>query len=568
MAIQRSKIALNAAHFPLVSTKGSRAVFVPGLDSAPRTPRTFMGTEDSADYNMAQCLYMENVIPLSEGYRSAVLTQSIASLGVSTMDQAIILRDDIENPTLYVPGHGANFTYREGLATWITQPASAIWPTAPDAGSTYDFATAPVTSATVNGMTFICYARVRGATADYSIHYWDAAAYSITEGYTKLANVPFAAGTIDGIAASNGYLIMWSGLKVAWARYNISTNLFDFSRYADGAYTGNGVTVPEDVRGVITAISRLPGGFIVFTTRNAVSATYNAANEISPWIFKEVANAGGVESEEQLSNITSLGTLYAYTTSGLQKLSLNSAESVYPAVSDFLTGRTIERYTSGELVRMEYNADLRSKLTVVGNRYLVISYGSPYQSQYEYAIVIDLFLHRFGKLKVTHVDAFEFSSRSDIYGATYGDLSIVSYTDMTATPYAEGVVYGKEVTYAPHLLSFLQTDGTVLIANWSYDARPASDAGVLIIGRVQLTRARNTQLMRIELEGPEAATVRIVPSYDGFTLAAPITATPVVTAPNYLIVGTLLDCKNFNIEITGTFALTSLIFEGMPSGQI
>lgn len=39
MAIQRFKIALNNALFPLVSTKAQRAVFVPGLDSAPRTPR-------------------------------------------------------------------------------------------------------------------------------------------------------------------------------------------------------------------------------------------------------------------------------------------------------------------------------------------------------------------------------------------------------------------------------------------------------------------------------------------------------------------------------------------------
>ena len=57
MAIQRFKVSLNAARFPLVSTKGQRAVFIPGLDSAPRTPRTFMGSNESVDYDTPQVLY-------------------------------------------------------------------------------------------------------------------------------------------------------------------------------------------------------------------------------------------------------------------------------------------------------------------------------------------------------------------------------------------------------------------------------------------------------------------------------------------------------------------------------
>ena len=56
MAVQRFKVALNNALFPLVSTKAQRAAFVPGLDAAPRTPRIFMGEDESVDYNLSQVI--------------------------------------------------------------------------------------------------------------------------------------------------------------------------------------------------------------------------------------------------------------------------------------------------------------------------------------------------------------------------------------------------------------------------------------------------------------------------------------------------------------------------------
>lgn len=78
MAIQRFKVALNNALFPLVSTKAQRAAFVPGLDAAPRTPRIFMGEDESVDYNLSQVIYAENVMPVAEGIHSVGYRQLIA----------------------------------------------------------------------------------------------------------------------------------------------------------------------------------------------------------------------------------------------------------------------------------------------------------------------------------------------------------------------------------------------------------------------------------------------------------------------------------------------------------
>lgn len=572
MALQRSKIALNAARFPLVSTKGSRAVFVPGLDSAPRTPRTYMGDEASADYNMPQVLYMENVMPLAEGLRSVGLSTDIAAHSVSTwFDQAIMLRDSIEQASLFVPADGYNYIYNYTTNAWVSHPVNGVWGEDPSVSSTNTYATATVTSASVEGYTFVCYSRMLGGTTntDNSIIVWNETTSTFAKGSTILDNVPFAAGEIDGVAASNGNLIIWSGLEVAWAPFNGTK--FDFSAYANNDYTGAGVQTPQDVRGVITAIGNLPGGFVMFTTKNAVAAAYHANNISSPWAFREVSGGGGVEGPEQVVAESGMGALYAYTTAGLQKLSLNSAELIHPAISDFIAGRQIERAAgvggSFSLTSTEYAEDLRVKLATIGERYLVVSYGPPGQN-FEYALVVDFALQRWGKIRVNHVDAFAYSRGILTTGITYADAATLTYASQAAVTYDSTSQTTDATATAPHMLAFLTNTGAVTVANWAYDTRAATDTGIALIGRVQLSRSRNTQLNRIEIEGPEAATVTVYPSYNGYALAAGVAPVVVDSSPGYLCVGTGIDCKNFNIGVFGTFALTTMIFEALPSGQI
>ena len=110
MAIQRFKVALNNARYPLMSTKAQRAVFVPGLDSAPRTPRIFMGADESIDHNMAQVIYAENVMPSSEGIRSVGYRQLIAPSVNDDFDSIFALRDADENTVLYSPAAQAPAT--------------------------------------------------------------------------------------------------------------------------------------------------------------------------------------------------------------------------------------------------------------------------------------------------------------------------------------------------------------------------------------------------------------------------------------------------------------------------
>lgn len=569
MAIQRFKLAVNSARFPLISTKASRSVYIPGLDSAPRTPRQFVGAEQATDYNVPQAIYMENVMPVAEGLRSVRFDSVIPATAVADFGTIFPLRDEKENIVLMSPAAGRNYVYEATTGLWKTESVEDIFDLTLDPASEHVPEISKVTYAYVDGKTFVCYSRLKSDDDDdMSIMMWDSVTLKLEPALHLLRNVPFATGTIDGISSSNGYLLIWSGLSVAWASFDGS--FFDYAPYANGAFTGSGNQIPEDVQGPITAIVSVSGGFLIFTTRNCVGASYHAQNTAAPWLFREVSGSGGVLSYEVLTVEGSLPAIYAYTTSGLQKISLNSAENLHPQVADFLTGRMIERYDAAtkKLTQASTGSDLACKLTNIGNRYLVISYG-PLSGFFEYALVWDLVLDRWGKMKVDHTDCFHYTYLPEASGVTYASLEATPYEDLDAVTYAQLLGNGVATTVpAQHSMGFLTSAGAVLVANWADDARTVADDAVVILGRIQLSRSRNTQINRVELDGAEVATVGLYPSYNGRTVEDYMPLTVVESAPGYLCAGTLADMKNFDLHIDGAFNLSSIIIEAMPTSQL
>jgi hypothetical protein len=161
-------------------------------------------------------------------------------------------------------------------------------------------ADAKVTYAYVDGKTFVCYSRLKSTTdVDMSIMQWNSATKSLDPATSIITNLPFPVGEIDGISSSSGYLLVWSGLTIAWAPFNGTA--FDFTIYANGNYTGAGYQIPEDVQGPITAIIGMSGGFVAFTTRNAVAGSYHSQTITAPWVFREIPDAGGVDNYEQVT---------------------------------------------------------------------------------------------------------------------------------------------------------------------------------------------------------------------------------------------------------------------------
>ena len=521
MSFDTFTAALNVDSFPFVTDLLPRPVLLTGLDVPPRVPRTDLGTFESKNPELAQHIYAQNVMPSSEGLMSVGYQQIIpAIVGQTHFDEAIVLRDVDENVFLFSPGHGNNFIYRADVGTWVSNnPIASL-----DENIL-------VTRAFVNGRTFVCY----GNTGVFE---YDTA----TNSFNEVTVVGMNKADIDGISASNNYLLAWNNIEIRWS------SLVDPLDLTPSIFTGAGFATPQDVRGPIRNIVPISGGFIAYTTRNAVAALYTN-NARAPFAFKEISNTGGIIHPEEISLEATLGFHYAFSSAGLQKITASNSEVVSVAATDFIAGRMIETFdtVTNTLTVEKLSTDLALKIAYVSNRYLVISYGkatSPHK-EFTHAIVLDTQLKRWGKLKVDHTDCFTYP-----YPSLIGQLSEVR---------------------AKQSMAFLQKDGTVLLCILDY--REMQDQGVLMLGRFQRTRGQAITLQTIEFENLTTAyppSVYLLLSDDGknYVSVQPLqllsngNTYKKYGAPSYSGSGAAprRTAKSFSALITGTFELSTAMF--------
>ena len=569
MSVQRFKVAVNAEMFPLLSPRHPRAVSIPGADSAPRTNSKFTGNDRSVDYNLAQVLFAENMMPQKHGVNSAGYLEVVAGSGtVSGINTVFSLRDDEENIVLYSPGNGTTgYLFSPGTGSWtaITY-ASIISPLVVTTQPTGE----NVSYAYVDGKTFVCFPRKVATTGeDVSILYWNPGTGTLELADTLIANLPFAAGTIDGVSSSNGYLLVWSGLQVAWTFFNGTA--FDFEPFANGEFTGAGSQIPEDIKGPITATISVPGGFLMFTTKNCIAAQYYAQNVVSPWLFREVQNAGGLDNYENMSIDSELEHVYAYTTSGMQKVNLHSADTIFPELTDFIVGGIYERYdyVQNLITTTPVPQKIYTKVAAIANRYIVLSYGHT-RNAYEFAFVYDMELERWGKLRVNHSDCLYYpDSQSGGFQLSYNDLEPNTYNDYETVAY-DDLAYEDEVEplIVQQNMGFVNPNGQVQIAVWLNPQITSTGSQVLKLGKMQLTRARNLQFNRVELEAyfGENPLVEVFPN--GRSNGYMETLTEVERIGDYYCGGTLVEGKNIELTLLGRYGLSSFIVEGVTGGSV
>jgi len=466
---------LNAAEFPFVSDFFQRPIVIPGLDQPPRLPKGYTGTFESANPELAQHYYCQNILPTSEGIQSVGYRQVIpaAPIPATDFDQVIVVRDADENNFLWAPARGKNYIYRADMPDWVSTNPFAGWP----ANKTI------VSRAYVNGRTFVQYEK-------HDMFEYDSTLNQIN----PVTLTGINAADIDVIGASNNYLIAVVGITVNWS------SLIDNTDFVPSIQTGAGAAIPQDMKGVARAVVPISGGFVIYTTKNAVVALYTN-NARAPFVFREISNAGGVPSPEQVSLEASLGYHYSWTTHGLQKISVTTAEVLSNAAMDFLAGRIWEEFNLAtlQLTIERLNVDLQVKISYISGRYLVISYGKPTDTApqtYTHALVYDLGLKRWGKLRVDHVDCFVYP---------YPNLP----GEITNPPAKQSV-------------GFLKTNGQIDLLVMDY--RERQDQGVLLLGRYQLVRQKMATYQSVELEGEHQAypsQVYLIISADGKTNDAP-----------------------------------------------
>jgi hypothetical protein len=235
--------------------------------------------------------------------------------------------------------------------------------------------------------------------------------------------------------------------------------------------TGAGGGAVESARGIINYCVPHTLGFIIGTADNCVAALYQN-NTRYPFQFRELVNSGGMTSLDLVTFDANTTNLYAYTTSGLQTISTAQTQTTMPEITDFISGRYFEDFddVTETFTTTVLSAAMKKKISVVSDRYLIISYGI---SELTHAIVYDLISKRYGKIKLTHAQAFTY------HLAAAGILE---------TP--------------KQSIAFLKKDGSVVTVDFSIGATDLN--GTMILGKYQYVRSRLIQLDQVFLESIRA----------------------------------------------------------------
>lgn len=489
---------LNAANFPFVSQHMGQSVIVRQQDSN-YVPAVSSKADEDKDVGIPQVYYCHNVTPTGAGFASVGYDQVTPATIKQDFLYVLPLRDETERRAFLGVCANGDFWVRDGddLAwRYITTFASAVGKL--------------VTTAFVAGVTYVYIA--------------NAACYRFVFGNDTFQSIElFGLDTsaILGIVANSGYLIVWSSTSIAWSS---TTDVTDF---VPSISTGAGGGSLEGARGAIVALVASVAGFIAYTTVNAVACSYSG-NSRFPFNFREIIGCGGLISPELAAVDGNNGVQYVYTTFGIQAVSFQQAQAVFPELTDFLAGEWFEDFNEAtQQFSLQQVNVLKKKLTLVAGRYLIVSYGI---TELTHAILYDIALKRFGKFKVTHVDC-------------------VDYNLPAADSYES----------AKRSIVFVQKTGRLLQVNTSYST---NQTGVLVLGKYQYLRQRMIQLDSIEVENVRQGaqfTVVLLTSINGSGTEVKSTPYLLDNSGEYRKYLTDKVGKNHSVVFIGAFSVVSLV---------
>lgn len=557
MAVNEISCNLSSSLFPFATELWGRSIIMPGLDE--NYNKTVFSTVDPGfEKTVAQVMYMHNVMPAVEGYQSVgfdtvIPTNPSASpsgafgsfaFGISgfgqspissfTYDKIFPIQAVSQNRFLFVPAGGLNFIYDGQVGTWRSVspfPANAV------------ANNVQVTTAFVQGQTYIYYSQ-------YGCFIYD----DVNKMLVEVTLIGLNKTDILGICAANGYMIAYDNVAVAWS------SLVNPTDFVPSLITGAGGGSVNDAKGAIIAGLQLSGGFVIYCQKNAVGASYTG-NSNFPFILAEIPGSGGITTIDKVSWHANMSTHVVMNSYGLQEISKNNSKAVYPEASDFLASKLFEDFDEDTLaLTSEYlDAPLNNKVTIVESRFLVLSYGKV-AGTYTHALVYDMTLKRWGKLKITHCACFEWNAPNQFGHITYGALAGTTYGQLLGTTYGQLNVATNPEVLPKKNMAFLQADGTVKLINFDFSEAVAD--GVFIIGKFQLRRRAFVQHqygMVETVNTGNAFDYYIMTSDDGKTLKPAVKAKLITRAAKTRMYARRKSGQSFAVMFIGQFNLQSYV---------
>lgn len=549
MPHQWARLNLAAAEFPFATPLWGRSIMIPGLDE--NYEKSIVSPRDqSKDKGVPQAFYMHNCMPTGTGYQAVGYdTQAAAfSPAVTDFDQAFPLQNSNLNHFVFVPAGGKNYVFDRDPNAW-----RSISPITPGT-----FVDPPmVTTAFVQGQTYVCYQR-------YGVFKYNEA----TKAMDPVAFTGLVTTAIDGICAANGYMIAWDQTAV----YNSSAT--NPTLFSPSLATGAAARGIQDAKGKIICCLSISGGFIIYCAENAVGATYTG-NINFPWAFLEIPKSGGITGPEQVSWQANEDVHYVWSSNGLQEYALKgAASSNYPELTQFITGQIFEDFNETTLTFSEtvLAVPLSTKLTIVEATYMVLSYGVV-EGVYTHALVLDLSLGRWGKVKLTHVDVFQWNTPNYYLGLPWSGLEPKTWADLEPLTWGDLGKIQTPVKKARKTVAFLQNDGTVKTMNFNVAETNDSGTvanGILILGKFQIARNYFIVTQQFDVENVTSGQsfgFYLLPSLDGKTFLPAVTPRLIRTSAKSRRYAHKLSAMNVSFVYTGAFYATSLLANFTQGGQ-
>jgi hypothetical protein len=435
---------LKAASFPFLSELFGKSVIVRGQDNNYVQGLAAKEALDSSA-GVPQIYYCHNVIPTDNGYRSVSYDVLSTEERPSTagFDNIITLRDSLGNSAFFATDAVGN--------CYVMETGSVVWASPTTPPSAASIAGKRVTVAFVSGVSYIYFSGVGCYTYDFS-----------TGAMSSVTLTGLVAADILGVIGILGYLIAYSVDSLAWS------STVDATDFTPSLTTGAGGGQVEGIRGLIVTIEEVYSGAIIFASDNAV-AMQASGNPRFPFQFVPIPGAGGLADADYTTKDSGAGTVYAYTESGVQSITLRGAQVVFPEVTDFLSGSLFENYneTTDSLEVIDAaGTEIKKHITLISDRYVIVSYGI---QKLTHALYFDIAYKQWGRLKIDHTNCFEI------------------------------IAYQNAATELPKKsIAFLTSGGGIYVLN--SDIQNVNANGVMLLGKFQYVRTRLLQLQGVEFE--------------------------------------------------------------------
>ena len=232
---------------------------------------------------------------------------------------------------------------------------------------------------------------------------------------------------------------------------------------------------------------------------------------------------------------------------------MGSSTAIFPEANDFLAAKLFEDFDETTLkFSLQYlTTPLNTNVTIIAARYIVLSYGTAAAApDFTHALIYDLTLKRWGKLKITHRDCFEWNF-PNLYGQlTYGQLNTTNYGGLLGTTYAELSQQTSSPQVYKEEFCFLQGDGTVQIVNFDFSEETAD--GVMVCGKFQFSRNERIEHQECQVDTVDQGNsfqYYVIASYDGKTLQTPVPGFLVENGPQTRLYKKLVEGLNVSRHV-------------------